>query len=165
MDKKNIFFVMGVSGCGKSTVGKLLAEKLDCPFFDGDDYHLEAHVQKMAAGNPLNDEDRKGWLQSLNRLAAQHKDRGAIITCSALKKAYRDTLTLNLDRCTAFVYLEGTFDEILARLQVRKDHFMPPDLLRSQFETLEPPQDAIGVSINKTPEEIVGRILEMIGRA
>lgn len=164
MFRKNVFIVMGVSGCGKSTIGKLLAERLDFPFFDGDDYHPEANVAKMAAGNPLNDKDRQGWLQTLNRLARENKDSGAIITCSALKKAYRTVLSSNIEQQLTFVYLKGSFDEIYNRLQLRKDHFMPPGLLKSQFESLEPPKDVIEVSINSTPEDIVAQILKAVDR-
>ena len=104
MDKQFIFIVMGVSGCGKSTIGKLLAATLNIPFFDGDDFHPEANVQKMASGLPLNDEDRKGWLQKLNKLAIEHKASGAVIACSALKVTYRNTLKQNLEKFYLFIW-------------------------------------------------------------
>jgi len=160
MDKSLIYIVMGVSGCGKSTIGKLLATKLKIPFFDGDDFHLEAIVQKMANGLPLNDNDRKGWLQKLNKIAIEHKPNGAVIACSALKENYRSQLKQNLKKQMVFVYLKGTFEEIHARLKERRGHYMPIDLLKSQFKALEAPADAIQVSINHSPNEIVSEILD-----
>jgi len=139
MRKAPIFYVMGVSGCGKSTIGKLLANEFDMPFFDGDDYHPEANIEKMAAGSPLTDDDRQGWLQRLNALSVAHKNQGAVIACSALKDAYRKILSQNLAKQVEFIYLEGTLEEISGRLQQRKNHFMPAGLLQSQFETLETP--------------------------
>ena len=160
MDKPLIYIVMGVSGCGKSTIGKLLASKLNIPFFDGDDFHPEANVQKMASGLPLNDEDRKGWLQKLNKISIENIASGAVIACSALKETYRNTLKQNLEKQMVFVYLKGTFEEIHARLKKRQDHYMPIELLKSQFETLEAPADAIHVSINHSPDEIISEILD-----
>jgi len=160
MDKPLIYIVMGVSGCGKSTVGKLLATKLKVSFFDGDDYHPEANVLKMASGLPLNDKDRKGWLQKLNNIGIEHKPKGAVIACSALKETYRNQLKQNLEKQMVFVYLKGNFEEIHARLKERQDHYMPIELLKSQFETLEPPTDAIHVSINHSPNEIVSEVLD-----
>ncbi len=162
MDRKGIYVVMGVSGCGKSTIGLLLAEKLGIPFFDGDDYHPEANVKKMKSGLALNDDDRKGWLEALNELAIEHKQKGAVIACSALKESYRSLLRKQLKKELAFVYLKGSFSEIHARLQKRKGHYMPIELLKSQFETLEEPKDAITVSITHSPDRIVTEILEKI---
>ncbi len=157
--KHPIIFVMGVSGSGKSTIGKLLAKELNLGFYDGDDYHPEANVKKMAEGNPLDDNDRQGWLEKLNLLAIKKSDTGAVIACSALKNKYRTILQNGLDKELQFVYLKGTFDEIMERLSQRKNHFMPPELLRSQFNTLEVPKEAITVSIMQTPEEIVAKII------
>jgi carbohydrate kinase (thermoresistant glucokinase family) len=162
MNKKHIYIIMGVSGCGKSTIGMLLAEKLEIPFFDGDDYHPEANVTKMAKGVALNDKDREGWLQALNDLAIEHKHSGAIIACSALKESYRAALRKELKDEMVFVYLQGSFSEIHARLQERKGHYMPIELLKSQFETLEEPKDAIEVSITRSPKAIINEILEKI---
>ncbi|QLG43839.1 gluconokinase [Costertonia aggregata] len=158
--KKSVFFVMGVSGSGKSTVGRLLAKVLNCPFFDGDDYHPEANIKKMSAGNPLNDDDRKTWLNSLNLLAKQHQKKGAVIACSALKQSYRHVLSRSLNDSAKFVYLKGSYKEISNRLSQRNGHFMPAALLQSQFDTLEEPEDAITVSIRYSPKEIVQKILK-----
>ena len=160
-NKKEILFVMGVSGSGKTTIGKLLAEKLELPFFDGDAYHPKTNVEKMAAGHPLNDEDRKGWLHRLNELAKKQAQEGAIIACSALKSQYREQLRQGL-HTVEFIYLEGSFDLISERLANRKGHFMPTALLRSQFDALEIPKHAISVSIDATPSEVVENILKEI---
>lgn len=150
---------MGVSGCGKSTIGKLLSKELNFNFFDGDDYHPEANVQKMASGQPLNDDDRKGWLITLNKLAIDHVSTGAVIACSALKDSYRQLLQKDIIDHAQFVFLEGSFQEIMGRLQERTEHFMPPALLESQFSTLETPQEALIISIQLTPGEIVNKIV------
>lgn len=159
--KSPIFIVMGVCGCGKSTIGKLLAKALQIPFFDGDDYHPEANVTKMATGNPLNDNDREGWLKRLNGLALENNSLGAVIACSALKESYRTILQQNIAKQIEFVYLKGTYEEISDRLAQRKNHFMPSGLLKSQFETLEVPADAIAVSIINSPQTITNQILEL----
>lgn len=162
MEKNNhILYVMGVSGSGKTTIGKLLAKKLGISFFDGDSYHPEANVQKMAQGHPLNDDDRRGWLERLNELAKEHENQGAVIACSALKSKYRKSLRQGIERID-FVYLEGSFELISKRLAERKGHFMPPGLLRSQFEALEIPDHVISVSIAATPSEIVTDIMKRL---
>ena len=162
MIKKTIYYIMGVSGSGKSTVGRLLAEELNIPFFDGDDYHPKANVEKMESGTPLNDEDRKGWLEILNELAKKNTALGAVIACSALKKAYRVRLEQGITEETQFVYLEGSFKEILDRLKAREGHFMPPALLKSQFDTLEIPVEAFTVSIELSPQHIVSKIIASV---
>lgn len=150
---------MGVSGSGKSTIGLKLANELNISFFDGDDFHPESNVEKMKSGIPLNDNDRIGWLEKLNQLALEHLTNGAVIACSALKEKYRETLLSGLKEKGEIVYLKGTFDEIRFRLEQRKGHFMPIELLKSQFETLEEPEDVITVSIMKAPENIIEEII------
>ena len=142
-----IVVVMGVSGCGKSTVGEALAESLGWRFLDADDFHPPANVAKMAAGTPLVDEDRWPWL---DRLAAEMRainagGGDAVLACSALRQAYRDRLAAAGD--VRFVHLAGDLPTIAARLASRQHRYMPQSLLASQFATLEPPADAIGVDV------------------
>ncbi|MEX0312884.1 MAG: gluconokinase [Allomuricauda sp.] len=163
MDNFNkVLVIMGVSGTGKSTIGKLLSEALDIPFYDGDDFHPEANVKKMSAGQPLNDDDRQGWLEALNVLAKEHRSEGVIIACSALKESYRKLLQSDMGDSLRFVYLEGSVELIKSRLENRKGHFMPLELLKSQFDTLEPPSDAITVSVSLAPKTIVEQIMRQI---
>ena len=162
MNKPLIIYVMGVSGSGKSTIGKELAKALNFPFFDGDDYHPAANIKKMSTGKPLNDMDRKGWLHCLNKIALEHKDNGAVIVCSALKEKYRNQLKNNLDSNCIFLYLKGSLEEISNRLSERKGHFMPKELLASQFETLEEPTEAISISILKSPQAIVKEFISIL---
>ncbi len=157
-----IYIVMGVSGCGKSTIAPLLAEALKIPFFDGDNFHPASNVAKMSARIPLTDEDRHGWLLALNNLAKEHQEKGAVIVCSALKKIHRQKLSEGLEEKMVWVFLKGTYELILSRLKSRKGHFMPPSLLTSQFKTLEIPETALTVSIENEPPMIVGEILEQL---
>jgi gluconokinase len=128
--------VMGVSGSGKSTVGAALAQRLRVPFADADDFHPPVNIAKMTAGHPLNDDDRRPWLESIGGWLAEHVD-GGVMSCSALKHAYRDQLR---EHCPSveFLHLAGTPEVIGRRQASRPGHFMPPSLLASQFETLEP---------------------------
>tara|TARA_R110002051_G_scaffold56046_8_gene103981 strand:- start:31830 stop:32318 length:489 start_codon:yes stop_codon:yes gene_type:complete len=162
MIKKQILFVMGVSGSGKSTIGRLLAEKLNIPFFDGDSFHPEANVKKMSEGKPLNDDDRQGWLECLNDVAVENSTTGAVIVCSALKEKYRIILGRNLEDKHQIVYLNGSFELINKRLNERKNHFMPKGLLQSQFDTLEIPTNALSVSIDQAPDDIVNEIINKL---
>ena len=151
--------IMGVSGVGKTTIGKLLAIKSTMPFFDGDDFHSAANITKMASGQALNDEDRKDWLQNLNQLIIKHcKLQGCILACSALKEKYRNTLSNGMEANIVFVFLHGNYNVILQRLQLRKNHFIPASLLQSQFDILDLPLNALQISIEKSPEDIVSII-------
>jgi len=154
---------MGVSGCGKSTIGKLLAQELNIPFFDGDDFHPKDNIKKMSSGQPLNDADRQGWLETLNDLAKKQLTKNScVLVCSALKQKYRDTLSLDLEAQTKWVYLSGDFNQIYNRVNIRPDHFMPSELLQSQFDTLEEPKDALKIDIALTPEKIIKKIKAQI---
>ena len=153
-----IIVVMGVSGCGKTTVGRMLGEALGWPFFDADDFHPEANVAKMRAGIPLTDDDRWPWLDRLvaEMGAIDHRGDHAVLGCSALRQAYRERLARAGD--VRFVYLKGDRDTIAARLASRSGHYMPPTLLDSQLATLEEPTDAIVVDIRLSAEEQVAAI-------
>lgn len=156
-----VFVIMGVSGCGKTTVGTALAQRLRIPFYDGDDFHPAENVEKMAHGIPLTDDDRLPWLKRLHDLIAEHRQRGAgaVIACSALKRRYRDHLRAGLDR-VQFIYLQGSFDLIRERMHARHDHFMRAGMLQSQFDALEPPtpDEAMTYSTEAAPDIIVEKI-------
>ena len=148
MSHPPVLVVMGVSGSGKSTVGAALAQRLQVPFEDADDLHPSANIAKMSAGHALNDEDRFPWLELIGEWLAVHEEGGGVMSCSALKRKYRDQLRQHLDGL-AFVHLAGTQDVIAHRQASRPGHFMPASLLASQFATLEPLQpDERGVVID-----------------
>lgn len=150
---------MGVSGCGKTTVGKLLSEKTGIPFMDADAFHPESNIQKMSNGMPLTDADRKPWLENLNHeLIKCAEDQGAILACSALKESYREILSKETPTIH-WVFLEGNLNLIKERIEHRKGHFMNTGLLQSQFDTLEIPSYSINVSVYNTPATIVSYIL------
>ena len=159
-----IFIVMGVSGCGKSTVGERLAAHINAPFYDADDFHPAANIAKMASGLPLNDDDRAPWLAQLRALIESHlqKDEPAVLACSALKNAYRTALHVNAN--VQFIYLHGSFNLIWSRMQARQNHYMKADMLTSQFEALEQPHksEALIVSINQPLESILAEIQQAI---
>ena len=139
--------VMGVSGSGKSTVGAALAQRLRVPFADADDFHPPANIAKMTAGQPLDDDDRHPWLETIGRWLVEHAD-GGVMSCSALKRKYRDQLRTH-DPEVTFLYLAGTPEVIGGRQASRPGHFMPASLLRSQFDTLEPlTPDELGITID-----------------
>ncbi|SDM01576.1 gluconokinase [Corynebacterium mycetoides] len=147
--------VMGVSGSGKSTVGAHLAAILGLDYLDGDDLHPRANVEKMASGQPLNDVDRAPWLEAVGKRLAEHPE-GLVLGCSALKRAYRD-LIRRYAPDVYFVHLVGSFDLLYERMKTRPGHFMPPELLNSQFATLEPlGDDEAGhvFDVSSPPEEI-----------
>jgi carbohydrate kinase (thermoresistant glucokinase family) len=161
---KNII-VMGVCGCGKSTVGELLAKDISATFYDGDDFHPQSNIDKMASGVPLNDEDRQPWLEKLASLIKE-SESPTVTACSALKKAYRDILRTAGD--VTIVYLQGSQEVLLERLTERSntsDHFMSSSMLESQLATLEDPTGESGVmtlSIEDSPEDLISRIKEVI---
>lgn len=158
--ERRIIFIMGVSGSGKTTIGSLLSERSGLPFFDGDDFHPVENIEKMKSGQPLNDDDRLGWLQAINHRAnLALQERGGIFACSALKSTYRRLLEKGIAPQVEWVFLDGDFELIRQRLEQRKAHFMPPGLLKSQFETLECPNDALRVDLNRSPEAIVDQIV------
>lgn len=152
--------VMGVSGCGKSTVGQLLAERAGWVFADADDYHTPENVAKMAAGQPLNDSDRAPWLEKLKVLIDETSAKcgGIILACSALRAKYRRHLASGRVVPT-FVFLDGSKELIAARMAARDGHFMPIDLLESQFDLLEVPEKAVRVPIDKPADAIVDEIM------
>ena len=136
-----ILVVMGVSGCGKTTVGQALAHHLGCEFAEGDQFHPPQNVAKMAAGTPLTDDDRWGWLKTLSARMAQARAKGQslVLSCSALRKPYRDILREGAPRAW-FVHLHGNIGVLHQRMASRPGHYMPPSLLQSQLDTLEMPE-------------------------
>jgi gluconokinase len=159
--------VMGVSGSGKSTIGEKLAQRLGWRFEDGDKFHPLSNVAKMSAGQPLTDEDRWPWLQAIANEIDRVCEAGehTVIACSALKRPYRDIL-VHGRKDVRIIYLKGTQDLIASRLAQRKDHFMPPGLLASQFKTLELPdasENPVTVSVNAPVETIVDDIVRELG--
>ncbi|MDX1670729.1 MAG: gluconokinase [Balneolaceae bacterium] len=158
-----IYILMGVSGSGKTTVGKRLAVRLDLPFYDADSFHTSANIRKMKAGEPLNDQDRFPWLQRLSAYIDQWRDAGgAVLACSALKESYREMLSGGNPEDVTFIYLKGSKELIKQRIESRDEHFFPDDLLDSQFEALEEPADGITVSVDQEPEAIVDEIMNNI---
>lgn len=182
MDSPGALLVMGVSGAGKSSVGTMLASELGWKFYDADDYHPEENRMKMSKGIPLNDQDRIPWLCKLHDILLRDVTSGqhVVLACSALKKMYRDILIRGKDNTPwkyaesskekepaemklLVIYLSGSPEVIAERLSKRKGHFMSPDLLQSQFDTLEPPsapENFIQISVEKTLPEIITNIMK-----
>lgn len=153
-----VLIMMGVTGSGKTTIGQLLARQLNWKFFDADDFHPAANVAKMHAGIPLTDEDRQPWLESLHALVKGllEKPTNGVLACSALRESYREYLCI--DKEVKLIYLKGDYRLIEDRLRKRRHHFMNPDLLQSQFETLEEPKRGIVIDISPPPKIIVKNI-------
>ncbi len=152
-----VVVVMGVAGCGKSTVGKALADRLGVPYAEADDFHPPANVAKMRAGRPLDDADRAPWLDAVAEWIAGRAGRGGVVSCSALRRRYRDRLR-RADPGLFLVHLDGPRQLLAARMAARRDHFMPPALLDSQLATLEPlaaDESGAVVSIDAEPEAVV----------
>jgi carbohydrate kinase (thermoresistant glucokinase family) len=158
-----IVVIMGVTACGKSTVGKLLAKQLSLPFIEGDDFHSAENILKMSTGTPLNDEDRYPWLEAISReLKSYEQKGGAVLACSALKESYREILQRQLHNKITWIFLEGPEATLRERIRSRNGHFMPEELLHSQLITLEIPSYAYCFSIEKEPETIVKKIVQLI---
>jgi gluconokinase len=154
--------IMGVSGCGKTTIGQKLAERLGWPFYDGDDFHPPANIAKMSSGIPLDDNDRRGWLERLATLIQTSTQAGqnGVLACSALKQVYRDQLMGNTPKAVRFIHLKGSYTLILERMQQRGSHFMKPEMLKSQFQILEEPAESLNLSISLSVEDIVQQIID-----
>lgn len=164
MGQRPLVVVMGISGVGKSVVGHEVADRFGVEYADGDDFHSEANIAKMSAGTPLTDEDRWPWLDAIGEWLAEHDGAGGVISCSALRRVYRDILTKAAPR-TIFLHLTGDHELIRSRMEGR-DHFMPISLLESQEKTLEPLQDdEFGwvIDITPTPAEIVDEFIVSAG--
>jgi gluconokinase len=159
-----LVLIMGVAGCGKTTIGSRLASLLGWAFADADDLHSAESVQKMASGVPLTDDDRRPWLQELHTLVASHAAKGdnLVLACSALKESYRALLSSANPRCTT-VYLKADEALIRERLPIRRGHYMPAALLQSQFEALEEPVEAITISAALPPDQIVAALRQSLG--
>lgn len=158
-----VIILMGPSGCGKTTVGLELQKLTGWDFYDADDYHSKENVAKMSSGIPLTDKDRQPWLERLsNEIIKWNKDGGnAILACSALKKVYRKTLGVD-QKTIITVYLKGSFDTLHERLNSRLGHYMDPNLLKSQLDTLEEPDDGLVVDIRESPENIAQSIVRLL---
>lgn len=164
-----VFVIMGVSGSGKTTVGEALGERLGVPFRDADEFHPKSNVEKMSAGIPLTDEDRWPWLDAIGKALNDAPVReGIVVSCSALKRIYRERILKAAERPVLFVHLDGPKRVIASRLGSRRGHFMPASLLDSQLATLEPPaadEPAMRVSIELPVERQVDAILDHVRKA
>lgn len=157
---------MGVTAVGKSTVGELLATRLDLEYADADVFHPQANIDKMSKGTPLTDEDRWPWLDAIGAWLRDHTESGGVVSCSALRRAYRDVLVAAAPTLR-FLHLDGDAEVIRARIDARKHHFMPPSLVDSQLRTLEPLQDdepGAAFDLRMTPGRIVDEFLDRAGR-
>jgi gluconokinase len=156
---------MGVSGSGKSTLGAMLADALSVPFLEGDSFHPPDNVARMAAGVALTDTDREGWLRTLAEQLRRHADSGVVLSCSALKRRYRDTLRSGAPNM-ALMHLSGPPEVLVQRMAGRSGHYMPPSLLASQLSTLEPPQadeNPLTLDIQRDPPALLGDALAWLG--
>jgi gluconokinase len=160
--------VMGVSGSGKTSIGEGVAARLGVPLLEGDQFHPKANIEKMSSGTPLTDDDRWPWLDAIAG-AMRDAENGVVVTCSALRRVYRDRLRARAGRPVLFVFLDGSKETIAARLADRKGHFMPPSLLQSQFATLEPPgadePGIVRVSIDPPVDAVIAAALGGIAAA
>lgn len=155
-----VIIIMGVSGSGKTTIGEMLAERTGYPLYDADSFHSKENIAKMKAGVPLTDEDRWPWLDSMNAFIKEKiKTSDLIVTCSALKKIYRERLMKGIESICLLVFLQGSYDTILKRIQHRQ-HYMPSSLLQTQFDILEEPKNALIEDISQLPGVIVQHIID-----
>lgn len=167
MSQGKAFILMGVSSTGKTSVGTAIAQRLKMKLIDGDDLHPRANILKMGSGIPLNDEDRKPWLERINDAAfsLEQKSEKGIIVCSALKKKYRDQIRQGNSNIR-FIFLHGPFELILERMKQRQGHFMKTEMLQSQFNTLEIPQDdekdVVFIDIDSSFNEVVEHCIQAI---
>ncbi|MDG2959838.1 gluconokinase [Bisgaard Taxon 10/6] len=167
MSKGKSFILMGVSSTGKTSVGTEVARRLGIKLIDGDDLHPRANIIKMSEGHPLNDDDRRPWLERIRDAAfsLEHKSEVGIIVCSALKKKYRDLIRDGNDS-VKFLFLHGSFDLILERMRRRKGHYMKEEMLKSQFDTLEIPQadepDVIPIDVSGSFEDVVEKCVRAL---
>lgn len=154
-----IVIVMGVSGSGKTTIGKMLAELLHWEFYDADSFHSQANIEKMSRGIPLNDKDRLPWLQTIQKAMQKwlEQNKNVVLACSALKDSYRQALCLDKKQ-VQIVYLKGSIELIAQRLAQRQNHFMKAELLQSQFLSLEEPKEVIIIDIAQPPQAIIQEI-------
>ncbi|QNP73628.1 gluconokinase [Streptomyces roseirectus] len=165
MSTPQVVVVMGVAGTGKTTIGPLLAARLGVPYAEGDDFHPPANIAKMSAGTPLDDDDRAPWLDSIGAWARERAGLGGVVSCSALKRSYRDRLRAAAPGLL-FLHLSGSRELIEDRMGHREGHFMPTALLDSQFATLEPLQEdeaGVVVDVSGRPEEITERAVAGLG--
>lgn len=154
---------MGVTGCGKTTIGQKLASRLNIPFIDADDFHSDHNREKMKAGQPLTDEDRIPWLNALTReIVVLSNAEGGIVACSALKEGYRTILSSGHSLPLIWVYLKGNYNLISERLSGREGHYMNPVLLQSQYDILEEPLYGIIIDVQQSKEEMVEAILKAV---
>ncbi len=160
-----VVIFMGVSGSGKSTLGRRFADETGATFYEGDDFHPPANVEKMHRGEPLTDADRQGWLESLGEIVARSlkQDEFAVVTCSALKASYREKLNSAGDARVHFVFITASKALLEERLSHRTGHFMPATLLDSQLATLEVPKEALTISAEDEVEKNVGKVCEALG--
>lgn len=162
---KPLLVLMGVSGSGKTTVGEVLAAELGIPFADADDMHSESNVRKMAAGQPLTDEDRSPWLRRVGQELRNARESGLVVACSALKRQYRDMI-LSVEPAAKFVLMDGPKELFIERLSMREGHFMPASLLDSQLDTLErltADEPGVVVTVDGDPADVAHRIVSSLG--
>ncbi|NVJ84837.1 MAG: gluconokinase [Algoriphagus sp.] len=161
MKKYKLIIITGVSGTGKTTLGTALAEKLQIPFYDADHFHPAENIAKMSAGIPLNDDDRKPWLEALaTKLKESKTSGGCVLACSALKEQYRKILSI--DPAIHWIHLKGDRDLIWERMKARKNHYMKAEMLDSQFATWEEPNYGYKLSIDQSPQAMLEEVLDFL---